>query len=150
MKISINCFKAYDIRGKVPADLNEDVAYRVGRAYVDFLKAKKVVVGHDIRLTSETLTNALVNGMTDAGADVVHIGQCGTEEVYFSTFALEVDGGICVTASHNPMDYNGMKLVKAGSRPISGDDGLNEIKAIAESGEFLTPEKKGEVIHKDM
>ncbi len=150
MELSIECFKAYDIRGKVPSELNEDVAYRVGRAFVDFLDAKSVVVGHDIRLTSESLSNALVKGITDAGADVVHIGECGTEEVYFSTFHLEVDGGICVTASHNPMDYNGMKLVKKGSRPISGDDGLGEIKALAESGIFREVSEKGSVDRRDM
>ncbi len=150
MELSIECFKAYDIRGKVPSELNEDVAYRVGRAYVDFLDAKSVVVGHDIRLTSESLSNALIKGITDAGAKVVHIGECGTEEVYFSTFHLEVDGGICVTASHNPMDYNGMKLVKKGSRPISGDDGLGEIKALAESGVFREVSEKGSVDRRDM
>lgn len=150
MEIKINCFKAYDIRGKVPSELNEDVAYRVGRAFVDYLDAKTIVVGHDIRLTSEALTAALVKGLTEAGADVVNIGQCGTEEVYFSTFHLGVDGGICVTASHNPMDYNGMKLVKKGSRPISGDDGLNEIKAIAESGKFRSAETIGHVSHRNI
>ncbi len=150
MKISIECFKAYDIRGKVPSELNEDVAYRVGRAFVEYLDAKTVVVGHDIRLTSESLTAALVEGLTDAGADVTHIGECGTEEVYFSTFHLGVDGGICVTASHNPMDYNGMKLVKKGSRPISGDDGLNEIKAIAEAGTFAEVVSKGTVEYRDI
>ncbi|MFL0809906.1 MAG: phosphomannomutase [Agarilytica sp.] len=150
MQTEITCFKAYDIRGKVPEQLNEDVAYRVGRAYVDYLGASSVVVGHDIRLTSESLSDALIDGLTDAGADVIHIGQCGTEEVYFSTFHLEVDGGICVTASHNPMDYNGMKLVKEGSRPISGDDGLNEIRAIAESGEFKSSDKKGSVTRTDI
>ncbi|MFL0804699.1 MAG: phosphomannomutase [Agarilytica sp.] len=150
MELSIECFKAYDIRGKVPSELNEDVAYRVGRAYVDFLDAKSVVVGHDIRLTSESLSKALIKGITDAGANVVHIGECGTEEVYFSTFHLEVDGGICVTASHNPMDYNGMKLVKKGSRPISGDDGLGEIKALAESGVFREVSEKGSVDRRDM
>lgn len=150
MKISIECFKAYDIRGKVPSELNDDVAYRVGRAFVEYLDAKTVVVGHDVRLTSESLTAALVDGLTDAGADVIHIGECGTEEVYFSTFHLGVDGGICVTASHNPMDYNGMKLVKKGSRPISGDDGLNEIKAIAEAGVFAEVVRKGTVEHRDI
>ncbi|MFL0798841.1 MAG: phosphomannomutase [Agarilytica sp.] len=150
MEISIECFKAYDIRGKVPSELNEDVAYRVGRAFVDFLDAKSVVVGHDIRLTSESLSDALVKGITDAGANVIHIGECGTEEVYFSTFHLEVDGGICVTASHNPMDYNGMKLVKKGSRPISGDDGLGEIKALAELGVFREVSEKGAVDRRDM
>jgi len=133
VSLAITCFKAYDIRGKVPQQLNEDVAYRVGRAFVEFLDAKVVVVGHDVRLSSESLTAALVKGITEAGADVIHIGQCGTEEVYFATFHLEVAGGICVTASHNPIDYNGMKLVGRGSRPISGDEGLFDIKALAES-----------------
>ena len=97
--MKITCFKAYDIRGRVPDELNNDVAYRIGRAFVEFLGAKTVVVGHDIRLTSASLTDALVNGLTDAGADVTHIGQCGTEEVYFATFELGVDGGICVGGS---------------------------------------------------
>ncbi len=147
--MKITCFKAYDIRGRVPDQLNEEVAYRIGRAYVDFLGAKTVVVGHDIRLTSASLTDALVNGLTDGGADVTHIGQCGTEEVYFATFELGVDGGICVTASHNPMDYNGMKLVKKGSEPISGDSGLDEIRAMAETGVFKDA-NKGSVTQKDM
>ena len=150
MKTDITCFKAYDIRGRVPDELNEDVAYRVGRAFVEFLDAKKVVVGHDIRLTSETLTDALVKGLTEAGADVIHIGQVGTEEVYFGTFHLGVDGGICVTASHNPMDYNGMKLVREGSRPISSDSGLNDIRAIAEAGEFKAPQAVGQCERKDI
>lgn len=150
MKLDIKCFKAYDIRGKVPLELNTDVAYRVGRAYVEYLDAKTVVVGHDIRLTSEELTDALVKGITEAGADVIHIGECGTEEVYFATFHLQSDGGICVTASHNPMDYNGMKLVKHGSRPISGDDGLDEIKAIAESGTFRNSATVGNVSRRDL
>lgn len=145
MKIDITCFKAYDLRGRVPDELNDEVAYRVGRAFVDFLGAKKVVVGHDVRLTSAALTDSLVNGLTDAGADVVHIGQCGTEEVYFATFHLGVDGGICVTASHNPMDYNGMKFVREGSKPISSDSGLLDIQKIAEVGEFKGAAKKGSV-----
>jgi phosphomannomutase len=143
--MNIQCFKAYDIRGRVPDELNEDVAYRIGRAFAEYLDAKKLVVGHDIRLTSPSLTDALVRGMTDAGADVIHIGECGTEEVYFATFSLQVDGGICVTASHNPMDYNGMKLVREGSRPISGDTGLLDIKALAESGQFKASARKGQV-----
>jgi len=130
MTEQLACFKAYDIRGRLPDQLNEDIAYRVGRAYVEFLKPRKVVVGHDIRLSSPAITDALVNGLLDGGVDVQHIGQCGTEEVYFAAFHLEaagVDGGICVTASHNPKDYNGMKLVREGARPISGDTGLNDI-----------------------
>ena len=150
MKTDITCFKAYDIRGKVPDQLNVDVAYRVGRAFTQFLSAKNVVVGHDIRLSSPELTDALVDGITDAGANVIHIGMCGTEEVYFATFHLEVDGGICVTASHNPMDYNGMKLVREGSKPISGDTGLDRVKEIAESGVFDKVETKGSVDHIDL
>lgn len=134
--MKISCFKAYDIRGRVPEELNEEVAYRIGRAFVEFLNAAHVVVGHDIRLTSTGLTDAVARGMMDAGANVTHIGQCGTEEVYFATFHLNADGGICITASHNPMDYNGMKLVREGSRPISGDTGLVDIRAMAEAGDF--------------
>lgn len=148
--MKIECFKAYDLRGRVPEELNEEVAYRVGRAFVDFLSAKSVVVGHDIRLTSASLSDALVRGLTEAGADVIHIGQCGTEEVYFATFELGVDGGICVTASHNPMDYNGMKLVQRGSRPISNDSGLLDIRAIAEVGIFKASLTTGSVQRRDM
>ena len=145
MTTPITCFKAYDIRGRVPEDLNEEVAYRIGRAYVEFLQAKKVVVGHDIRLTSPAMTDALARGILDAGADVFHIGQCGTEEVYFAAFHEDVDGGICVTASHNPKNYNGMKLVRAGARPISGDTGLNQIRELAERDEFAEVEARGEL-----
>ncbi len=148
--MNITCFKAYDIRGRVPDQLNDDVAYRIGRAFIEHLDAKLVVVGHDIRLTSASLTDALIDGITDAGADVIHIGECGTEEVYFATFDLKVDGGICVTASHNPMDYNGMKLVRDDSKPISGDTGLLDIKAAAEAGVFKEAEKKGVVERRDM
>jgi phosphomannomutase len=129
----ITCFKAYDIRGRVPDQLNENIAYRIGQAFVQFLKARSVVVGHDIRLSSPAITDALINGITDAGADVLHIGQCGTEEVYFAVFDQKVDGGICVTASHNPIDYNGMKLVRDNAKPISGDTGLDKIKQLAQA-----------------
>ncbi|MGI1679767.1 MAG: phosphomannomutase [Cellvibrionaceae bacterium] len=145
----LTCFKAYDIRGRVPDQLNTEVAYRIGRAFAEFLEAKKIVVGHDIRLTSPELTDAVVDGITDAGADVLHIGQCGTEEVYFASFDQPVDGGICVTASHNPIDYNGMKLVREGSRPISGDTGLLDIKKMAEENNFKAVEKKGAVTQYD-
>lgn len=141
-------FKAYDIRGKVPDELNEDLVYHIGRAYVELLGVKKIVVGQDVRLTSASLAAALIRGLTEAGCDVVDIGLCGTEQVYFATFHLELDGGIMVTASHNPMDYNGLKLVKAGSRPISGDTGLRDIEEMAVTGNFLQqlPEKKGSII----
>ena len=150
MNTAITCFKAYDIRGKVPEQLNEDVAYRIGRAYAEFLNAKTVLVGHDIRLSSPSLTEALINGITDAGTDVIHIGECGTEEVYFGTFHLGLDGGICVTASHNPIDYNGMKLVSRDSRPVSGDNGLFDIKALAESSQFKASDRKGSVEKRDI
>ncbi|MBR9910483.1 MAG: phosphomannomutase [Gammaproteobacteria bacterium] len=140
---TLTCFKAYDIRGRLPDELNTDIAYRIGRAYASYLKPGRVVVGHDIRLTSAELTDALAEGLLDAGVDVIHIGQVGTEEIYFATFHLGVDGGICVTASHNPKDYNGMKLVREGSRPISGDTGLREIQKLAEANDFAPPGQRG-------
>lgn len=143
MKIQINCFKPYDIRGRIPDQLNEDIAYRVGRAYAAWLKPKNVVVGYDIRLTSESLCESLSKGLMDSGVDVINIGQCGTEEIYFATSHLKTSGGIVVTASHNPKDYNGMKLVREDSKPISGDTGLNEIKALAEAGEFPAATRQG-------
>jgi phosphomannomutase len=139
----ITCFKAYDIRGRVPDQLNEDVAYRIGRAYAEWLSPKSVVVGYDIRLSSKSLCNALQDGLMDAGVDVASIGQCGTEEIYFATSHLAADGGIVVTASHNPKDYNGMKLVRENSIPISGDTGLNEIKHLAEANSFSKGRRKG-------
>lgn len=129
---TLTCFKAYDIRGRLGDELNPDIAYRIGHAYAKHLKAKKVVVGGDIRHTSEPLKLALAQGLMDAGAEVVDIGMVGTEEIYFASFYLDVDGGIEVTASHNPMDYNGMKLVGRGALPISGDSGLNDIRELAE------------------
>jgi phosphomannomutase len=129
----ITCFKAYDIRGELIEQLDENVAYRIGRAFASYLKAKSVVVGSDVRHTARPLKLALSAGLIDGGAKVLDLGMAGTEEIYFATKHLGVDGGIEVTASHNPTDYNGMKLVKAGSVPISGDSGLNAIKEIAES-----------------
>jgi phosphomannomutase len=136
MTTELTCFKAYDIRGRVPDELNVDIAYAIGRAYAEVVKPKKVVVGSDIRLTSEELKAALSQGLMDAGVDVYDIGQCGTEEIYFSTFHFEMDGGIVVTASHNPKDYNGMKFVREDSKPISGDTGLFDIKRLAEQNKF--------------
>jgi len=115
---TLTCFKAYDVRGRIPGELNEDLAYDIGRAYVGFVKPRSVAVGRDIRQSSLDISRALVRGLTDAGADVVDIGLCGTEGVYYATFAERLDGGIMVTASHNPPDYNGMKFVREGSRPI--------------------------------
>lgn len=139
----LTCFKAYDIRGQLGTELNEDIAYRIGRAYGEYLKPKTIVVGGDVRLTSEQLKLALANGLRDAGVDVLDIGLAGTEEIYFATFHLGVCGGIEVTASHNPMDYNGMKLVREGARPISGDTGLRDVQRLAEEGVFSAPESRG-------
>jgi len=130
--MQLSCFKAYDIRGKLLEQLDESVAYRIGRAFAEYLQAKTVVVGGDVRLTSAPLKLALSAGLIDGGAAVQDLGMTGTEEIYFATKHLGVDGGIEVTASHNPIDYNGMKLVKAGSKPISGDTGLFAIQALAE------------------
>ena len=132
----LSCFKAYDIRGRLGEELNEDIAYRIGRAYGEFVKPKAVVVGGDVRLSSESLKLALARGLQDAGTDVLDIGLAGTEEIYFATFHLGIDGGIEVTASHNPMDYNGMKLVREGAKPISGDTGLHDIQRLAEENNF--------------
>ena len=123
------CFKAYDIRGRVPGELDTDLAYRIGLSTARFLKAGTVAVGRDCRLSSAALAAALSRGLNDAGAEVVDIGLCGTEMIYYATFARDLDGGVMVTASHNPMDHNGMKLVRSGARPISGDSGLDVIGA---------------------
>jgi len=121
-------FKAYDIRGRVPDELDDEIAYRIGRALVIELCAKTVVVGRDMRLESPQLAQALIDGLTEGGADVIDIGLCGTEEVYFATSHIQADGGVMVTASHNPKGYNGMKLVREASKPISGDTGLHAIR----------------------
>lgn len=133
---ALTCFKAYDIRGELGTELNDDIAYRIGRAYGEFIRPKTIVVGGDVRQTSESLKLALANGLRDAGTDVLDIGMSGTEEIYFATFHLGIDGGIEVTASHNPMNYNGMKLVREGARPISGDTGLRDVQRLAEANDF--------------
>jgi len=132
----LTCFKAYDVRGKLGEELNEEIAYRIGRAFAQHIQAKRVVVGGDIRLTSDALKQALTKGIMDTGADVIDIGMTGTEEIYFAAFHLDVDGGIEVTASHNPINYNGMKFVGRGASPISGDSGLKEIQQLAETQDF--------------
>ncbi|BAP39177.1 phosphomannomutase CpsG [Acinetobacter guillouiae] len=139
----LTCFKAYDIRGKLGTELNEEIAYKVGRAYGQIYQPKTVVIGCDVRLTSEDLKQATIRGLNDAGVDVLDLGMTGTEEVYFGAFHLDVQGGIEITASHNPMDYNGMKLVRENARPISADTGLKDIQSLAESEQFIKVEKKG-------
>lgn len=142
---SLTCFKAYDIRGSVPDELNEEIAYRLGRAYTDQFNPRCVVVGQDVRLESPALAAALSRGLNDGGADVIDIGLCGTEEVYFQTFHRQSDGGIMVTASHNPKGHNGMKLVREGARPISGDTGLIALRDKVRAGDFTTPTCKGHI-----
>lgn len=147
----LTCFKAYDVRGKLGEELNDDIAYRIGRAYGEFLKPKTIVLGSDVRLTSESLKLSLAKGLQDAGTDVIDIGMTGTEEVYFATSHLKADGGVEVTASHNPIDYNGMKLVREGSRPISGDTGLRAIQELAETNQFPAPvATRGSYVRQDV
>ncbi len=140
--MTLTCFKTYDIRGRLDDELNEDIAYRIGCAYARCLSPRRVVLGGDVRLTSESLKHAVAQGLMDQGVDVVDIGVVGTEEIYFAAFHLDVDGGIEVTASHNPRDYNGMKLVGRDARPIGGDD-LGAIRGLAEANQFPSAVKKG-------
>ncbi|MGO3887782.1 MAG: phosphomannomutase CpsG [Psychrobacter sp.] len=159
--ITISSFKAYDIRGELGVNLDEAIAYRIGRAFAQILFQRynavlasnqahelaalkpKIVIGSDIRHSSEQLKQAAIKGMIDAGVDVIDLGMTGTEEVYFATSHYQALGGIEVTASHNPINYNGLKLVKEYSKPISADDGLAEIQALAESGQFTTDSQSG-------
>jgi len=143
MPAKITCFKAYDIRGQIPNELNADVAYRVGNATAEFLEAKTMVLGRDMRLSSAEFADAVARGLTEAGVKVLDIGLCGTEMVYFATGHLKADGGIMVTASHNPADYNGLKLVRESAIPISGDTGLKQIRTIAERDDRKTASSPG-------
>ncbi len=144
---ALNCFKAYDIRGRLPDELNTDIAWAIGRAVTEYLKPKTIVIGGDIRLSTPVLKDALSDGLRTGGTDVIDIGLCGTEEIYYATSHLKVDGGVMVTASHNPVDYNGMKLVREESRPISGDTGLREIEVLAKG--FLNHRGYGDHRGKD-
>ena len=133
MPITIESFKAYDIRGQIPHQLNPDICYRIANASAVFLDARRVVVGRDMRLSSAEFADAVTRGLTEAGVEVLDIGLCGTEMVYFAVMQLQADGGIMVTASHNPADYNGLKLVREAAKPISADTGLETIRALAEA-----------------
>ena len=131
------CFKSYDIRGRVPDELNPQLARDIGRAFAAVFAPRKVAVGRDIRLSSESLTEALISGLMDSGVDILDLELCGTEEIYHAAFSLEqegVDGGIVVTASHNPADYNGMKFVTVGARPVTGESGLRKMAEMIVSG----------------
>jgi phosphomannomutase len=143
MPSQIDAFKAYDIRGRIPAQINADICYRIGNATAEFLDAERVVVGRDMRLTSDEFADAVAKGLTDAGVDVCDIGLCGTEMVYFATAHLGASGGIMVTASHNPADYNGLKIVREEARPISADTGLADIRRLAEGDERRIAEAAG-------
>ncbi len=147
---SISCFMAYDIRGIIPDELNTELAYKIGRATAQFLSAKTFVVGRDVRHSGQELSQALINGLTDAGVDVFDIGLCGTEMVYFATSHLHADGGIMITASHNPPEYNGMKFVREGSRPISSDTGLKDIEQLCLKNVFPETNKNGSVKNIDV
>ncbi|MBS0379609.1 MAG: phosphomannomutase [Proteobacteria bacterium] len=136
---SLDCFKAYDVRGRIPQELDEDLAYQIGRAYAAFVRPQRVAVGHDIRLSSPGLAAALKRGLREGGANVLDIGLWGTEGAYFATFAEKLDGGITVTASHNPPDYNGMKFVREEARPISADTGLVDMRRMIETGTLPPP-----------
>jgi phosphomannomutase len=147
----LKSFKAYDIRGKVPTELSSELAYKIGRAYSNYLKAKKIVIGHDIRKSSVDISNALAKGLNESGTDVIDIGLCGTEMIYFGTTHFNADGGIMITASHNPPEYNGMKFVKRDSVPVGYNSGLNEIeKMILNDSLGEKNENTGRIISQDI
>jgi phosphomannomutase len=142
-------FKAYDVRGVYPTELDEEGAYLIARAYAAHFEPRAVAVGHDMRLSAPAMYEAVVNGIADAGADVVQLGLVGTEMLYHAVAELELDGGVCVTASHNPKEYTGMKIVRRGALPVGGDSGLAEIRALAESG-FTPGGSRGSVRSEDV
>ena len=142
-------FKAYDVRGVYPTELDEEGAYRIARAYAVHFEPRTVAVGHDMRLSAPDVYDAVVKGIADAGADVVQLGLVGTEMLYHGVAELSLDGGVCVTASHNPKEYTGMKIVRRGALPVGGDSGLAEIRALAESG-FTSPGRRGSIRSEDV
>lgn len=137
-------FKAYDVRARVPDELDADMARRIGLAFAAELGAKTVVVGRDMRLSSPELADAIIDGLTTAGADVLDIGLCGTEEVYYGVFSQDADGGIMVTASHNPKDYNGLKFVREQAKPISADTGLADIERRVHDDDVTPADQAGQ------
>lgn len=146
----INCFKAYDIRGRLGSELNETIAYKIGRAFARVTHPQTVVLGSDSRTTSESLKLSVAQGLMDEGVDVIDIGLTGTEEIYFATSFLSVDGGIEITASHNPIDFNGMKLVGRNSIPISRSSGLTEMEQLVAEDDFDVANDKGSYIKKNL
>ncbi|WP_306549695.1 phosphomannomutase [Desulfobulbus sp.] len=134
MTTSLRCFTAYDVRGRIPEDFDAQIALRIALAFARHCRVSKMVIGRDMRLTSPELAKAIIAGLLDQGIDVVDIGLCGTEEVYHAVFSGEaagIEGGIMITASHNPAEYNGMKIVERGARPVSCDSGLEDIARMA-------------------
>ncbi len=147
--LDASVFKAYDVRGVYPNELDEEGAYAISRAYVEHFEPKRIAVGRDMRLSAPTMAAAVVDGARDGGADVLDIGLVGTEILYFAVGDLGLDGGICVTASHNPKEYTGMKIVRRGALPVGGDSGLSEIRSRATAG-FGPVQKRGEVASEDV
>ena len=150
MTIKISSFKAYDIRGQLPHEVNSEIAYRIGNATAEYLSAKKMILGRDIRASSKELSESMASGLMDAGVDVIDIGECGTENVYYATGELKSCGGVMVTASHNPSDYNGFKIVSENAKPISSETGLLDIRKIAESDKRLISELRGNLEQRDL
>ena len=150
MTLDPSVFKAYDVRGVVPGELDADGAYRIGRAYVEAFEPRRIAVGHDRRLSSPELHEAAINGALDAGCDVDDIGLCGTEMLYYAVGEHGYEGGFTVTASHNPREYNGMKIVRRGALPVGGDSGLDRIREIAVRGEFAEAARRGERRSRDV
>jgi phosphomannomutase len=142
-------FKAYDIRGIHPSELDEDGAYRVGRGYAEAFEPRRIAVGRDMRLSAPTMAAAVIEGAADGGSDVLDLGLVGTEMVYHAVGDLSLDGGICVTASHNPKEYTGMKIVRAGALPVGGDSGLEDVRLRAERP-FGDVTRRGDVIATDV
>ncbi len=142
-------FKAYDVRGIHPTELDEEGAYAIGRAYVEQFEPRVIAVGRDMRLAAPTMAAAVIEGAADGGADVLDLGMVGTEMVYHAVSELGLDGGICVTASHNPKDYTGMKIVRRGALPVGGDSGLEDVRRRAEAG-FGAVTRRGTVRHEDV
>ena len=150
MTLDPKVFKAYDVRGIVPDELDADGAYRIARGYVDAFEPRKIAVGHDMRVSSLELHEAAVRAVLDAGCDVDDIGLCGTEMLYYAVGEYGYEGGFTVTASHNPKQYNGMKMVRRGALPVGGESGLDQIKEIALAGEFREPSKRGDKAQRDV
>jgi phosphomannomutase len=142
-------FKAYDVRGIYPTELNEETAYLVGRALVQFLKVPQVAVGRDMRVSSPSLAQALLRGITEQGADAIELGLTTTDELYFAVGKFNYPAGVMITASHNPGKYNGMKFCREQAIPLSSETGVDEIRDIALAGQFETPIRTGEIIQRD-